>query len=237
MAPPHGKISPRPRRVALHSLVAIRSDCRTTIASPPFSLSAGCQGVETTSPREGPGHAGLYCAPPAGADSDTVLRQPHRVRDGAPHPGQRHRPDAGAERHCRRQAQPRPADLGARPRQADVGAVPELDRRHSAARRFRPLAVAEHAGGRAAAGAPARHLRARPDGADRGAHRRHSHRRLFGRAPGHGRRLYRPLVLDPDAGGAELLDGHHGDGVPVDLVGLVAGGEVRGLQRRTRCTT
>ena len=30
------------------------------------------------------------------------------------------------------------------------------------------------------------------------------------------------LVLDPDAGGAELLDGHHGDGVPVDLVGLVA---------------
>ena len=66
---------------------------------------------------------------------------------------------------------------------------------------------------------------------------RHSDRRLFGHAPGHGGRLRRPLVLDPDAGGAELLDGHHGDGVSVDLVGLVAGGEVRALPRRTRCTT
>ena len=72
------------------------------------------------------------------------------------------------------------------------------------------------------AGAPARHLPARLDGADRRADRRHSHRRLLGHAPGHGGRLRRPLVLDPDAGGAELLDGHHGDGVPVDLVGLVA---------------
>jgi peptide/nickel transport system permease protein len=29
-------------------------------------------------------------------------------------------------------------------------------------------------------------------------------------------------LLDPDAGGAQLLGGHHGDGLPVDLVGLVA---------------
>ena len=36
-----------------------------------------------------------------------------------------------------------------------------LGRRHPAARRLRPLAVAEHAGGRAAAGAPARHVPAR----------------------------------------------------------------------------
>ena len=37
-----------------------------------------------------------------------------------------------------------------------------LGRRHPAARRFRPLAVAEHAGRRAAGRAPARHLPARP---------------------------------------------------------------------------
>src|SRR5262249_49407294 len=48
-------------------------------------------------------------------------------------------------------------------------------------------------------------------------------------APGHGRRLHRPVLLDPDAGGAQLLDGHHGDGVPLDLVGLVARSEVRAL--------
>src|SRR6478735_6830395 len=59
-------------------------------------------------------------------------------------------------------------------------------------------------------------------------------RDLFGDPAGHRRRLSHPLVLDPDAGGAELLDGHHGDGVPVDLVGLVAAGEIRRLHRRPR---
>ena len=90
---------------------------------------------------------------------------------------------------------------------------------------------------RAAARAAAGHVRARPHGADRGADRRHPDRRLFGHPPGHGRRLPHPLVLDPDAGGAELLDGHHGDGVSVDLVGLVAGGEVRRLHATIRCRT
>ena len=52
-------------------------------------------------------------------------------------------------------------------------------------------------------------------------------RHLFRDPAGHRRRLSHPFVLDPDAGGAELLDGHHGDGVPVDLVGLVAAGELR----------
>ena len=50
---------------------------------------------ERKRPNEGQ-HAGLHRAPPAGADPDAVLRQPHRVRDGAPHSGQRHRPDAVA---------------------------------------------------------------------------------------------------------------------------------------------
>ena len=56
-------------------------------------------------------------------------------------------------------------------------------------RRFRAFAVAEHAGCRTAAGAPARHLSAGFHGAGRGADRRHPDRRLFGHAPGHGRRL------------------------------------------------
>ena len=51
---------------------------------------------------------------------------------------------------------------------------------------------------------------------------RDADRHLFGDPAGHRRRLHHPLVLDPDAGGAELLDGHDGDGVSVDLVGLVA---------------
>ena len=124
-----------------------------------------------TTPPRGPRDASLHRAPPAGADPDAVLRQPHRVRDGAPDSGRRHRPDAEPERHLRRQDQPRPADRRARPRQADVGAVLALDRRHPAARRFRPLAVAEHAGRRAAGRAPARHLPARLHGAARRAHR------------------------------------------------------------------
>ena len=62
-------------------------------------------------------------------------------------------------------------------------------------------------------------------------------RHLFGDAAGHRRRLSHPFVLDPDAGGAELLDGHHGDGIPVDLVGLVAAGELRRVHRRSRCKT
>jgi len=37
------------------------------------------------------------------------------------------------------------------------------------------------------------------------------------------RRLRHTLVLDPDACRAELLDGHDGHGLSVDLVGLVAG--------------
>ena len=41
-----------------------------------------------------------------------------------------------------------------------------------------------------------------PARADRRAHDRAADRRLFGDPPGHRRRLRRPLVLDPDAGGA-----------------------------------
>ena len=62
-------------------------------------------------------------------------------------------------------------------------------------------------------------------GADRAGHwpgDRVADRRLFGDAAGHARRLHGALVFDPAAGGAQFLARHHGDGVPVDLVGLVA---------------
>ena len=45
-------------------------------------------------------------------------------------------------------------------------------------------------------------------------------------APGHGGRLRHALLRHPRAGAARLLGRHPGDGVPVDLVGLVARGEV-----------
>ena len=111
-------------------------------------------------------------------------------------------------------------------------AVPALGRRDRAARRPGQVAVAEHAGHRAAAGAAAGHLRARRAGAAGRPGDRAADRHLLGAAPGHGGRLPRALVLDPVAGGAQLLAGHHGDGVPVDLVGLVARGELRALRRR-----
>ena len=138
-----------------------------------------------------------------------------------------------AERCRRRQALARPADPDARSRPADVGAVLQLDRRHPLAWRFRPLAVAEHAG--------------LANCCERGCRSRfelglmalivalligHSDRNLFGDPAGHRRRLPHPFVLDPDVGGAELLDGHHGDGISVDLVGLVAASEVCRVHRR-----
>jgi ABC-type microcin C transport system permease subunit YejB len=57
---------------------------------------------------------------------------------------------------------------------------------------------------------------------DRGADRRHPDRCLLGRAPGHSGRLRHALLRHPRAGAARLLGRHAGDGVPVDLVGLVA---------------
>ena len=47
----------------------------------------------------------------------------------------------------------------------------------------------------------------------------------------------RALVLDPAAGGAQLLAGDHGDGVPVHLVGLVARGRITSGSPTTRCRT
>ena len=56
-------------------------------------------------------------------------------------------------------------------------------------------------------------------------------------APGHGRRLRHALLRHPRAGAARLLGRHAGDGVPVDLVGLVARGEVHLRSPRIRCGT
>ena len=220
----------------------LRVSCfREKVASHPRDNACGRFGCGPLLPQEKTtgrvNHAGISGTAIVGADPDAVLCQRDRVRDRAPGARQHHRHDARAERRRRRQAVARPADRRARPRPADVAAIFQLDRRHPAARRFRPLAVAEHAGARAAGRPPAGHLRARPAGDDRGAADRDPDRRLFGDPAGHRRRLPHALVLDPDAGGAELLDGHHGDGVSLDLVGLVAGGEVRRLHAKTRCRT
>ena len=104
--------------------------------------------------------------------------------------------------------------------------------------RPRPLAVAAHAGaGRDAAA----RCRSRSSSALLAligrAGARDPDRHLFGDPAGHCWRLRRALVLDPDAGGAELLGRHHGGGVPVDLVGLVAGGEVTSVHARIRWPT
>ena len=52
-------------------------------------------------------------------------------------------------------------------------------------------------------------------------------RGLFGDPPGHRGRLCRTLALVPDARGPGVLDRHHGDGAALDLVGLVARGQIR----------
>ena len=124
-----------------------------------------------------------------------------------------------------------------RPRPPDVAAIFSLDQRHSPAWRFRPVALAEHAGAGTAGCAAAGDVRTRLDGDDRGAAHGDPDRNLFGDPAGHRRRLSHPLLLDPDARGAELLDGHHGDGVPLDLVGLVAGSEFRSLHAKIRYRT
>ena len=182
-------------------------------------------------------HAGISGTAVVGADSNAVLRQPDRLRHRAAGPGQHHRHDARQNDVGADKLSPRPADRHARPRPPDVAAIFPLDRRHLLHGDFgrslwQNTPVAELLGARL------------PVTFELGLMAlivaliiAHADRHLFGDPAGHGRRLHRPLVLDPDAGGAELLDGHHGDGVSVDLVGLVAGGELRRLHATIRCRT
>lgn len=118
----------------------------------------------------------------------------------------------------------------------DIGAdkknsqpVLQAARRHPVRGQPRQVAVAEHLGDVGGAASPAHHFRARHHSTDRSAVGRHPDRSLFSRCPGHAKRLPHALLRHPGAGAARLLGRHAGDGVPVDLVGLVAGGEVHPL--------
>ena len=165
-------------------------------------------------------HASLHRPPPARARTDAAVRQPHRLRVDAAHPGRRHRPDAGAERYRDRPGS-RSHRGGAGTRPARLRAVLHMARQRGH-RRLRPLAVEQRPGHRATARDHADHVRIGFPRANRRADGGAAHRRVLRHSPGYGRRLHRALVLAGHARGARLLARHPGHGVPVGVVAVGA---------------